>query len=409
MNANPWNVPTLDKFLFYCCPECDNKYVTKSHFVEHALTSHQVSQEYIPSILQNMMSAVTKPTREIVTKPLVNHPLLQNVISGSDLNEEIEVNDPEKDVNFQEINENLDSSDEEETQPQPFEKRDRIHKEIRKANLNSQIKKRSQNPKVKNSKAVKSLLLYKCHQCGKNLKSKSNLENHVRNFHVSVRLNKRLKCDRCDKILGTNLAMQYHMENVHNKDYHLPGKSLREIENVHIGDQQVQNVQNREKRTENVHNEDYQTEQMYIEDHQNENVHNENYQTEQMYVHKEDNMGNVHNGNQYVENVHEEYHMKNVHKDGHDEQDECRKYFCDKCDKSFKQKGYLKTHMKNVHEGVTYKCELCDLEFSSSGALMGHKRQIHPNESTKKYKCTQCPYFTYTKALFQNHVQNKHY
>ena len=165
MNANPWNVPTLDKFLFYCCPECDNKYVTKSHFVEHALTSHQVSQEYIPSILQNMMSAVTKPTREIVTKPLVNHPLLQNVISGSDLNEEIEVNVPES----QEINENLDSSDEEETQPQTFENRDRIHKEIRKAKLNSQIKKRSQNPKVKNSKAVKSLLLYKCHQCGKNL------------------------------------------------------------------------------------------------------------------------------------------------------------------------------------------------------------------------------------------------
>ena len=192
MNANPWNVPTLDKFLFYCCPECDNKYVTKSHFVEHALTSHQVSQKYIPSILQNMMSAVTKPTREIVTKPLVNHPLLQNVISGSDLND---VNDPEKYVNFQEINENLDSSDEEETQPQTFENRDRIDKEIRKAKLNSQIKKRSQNPKVKNSKAVKSLLLYKCHQCGKNLKSKSNLENHVRNFHVSVRLNKRLKCD----------------------------------------------------------------------------------------------------------------------------------------------------------------------------------------------------------------------
>ena len=165
---------------------------------------------------------------------------------------------------------------------------------------------------------------------------------------------------------------------------------------------------------ENVHNEDYQTEQMYFEDHQNENVHNKNYQTEQMYiedhqnVNKEDNMGNVHNGNQYVENVHEEYDMKNVHKDGHDKQDECRKYFCGKCDKSFKQKGHLKTHMKNVHEGVTYKCELCDLEFSSSGALMGHKRQIHPNESTKKYKCTQCPYFTYTKALFRNHVQNKH-
>ena len=119
MNSNPWNVQTLDEFLFYCCPECDNKYVTKSHFVEHALTSHQVSQQYIPSVLQNMMSianvkAVTKLPREIVTKPLVNHPVLQNVIS--ELNEEIELNDREKNANSQEII-TLDS-DEEETQPQ---------------------------------------------------------------------------------------------------------------------------------------------------------------------------------------------------------------------------------------------------------------------------------------------------
>ena len=23
--ANPWEVPNLEEFLFYCCPECDHK------------------------------------------------------------------------------------------------------------------------------------------------------------------------------------------------------------------------------------------------------------------------------------------------------------------------------------------------------------------------------------------------
>ena len=72
------------------------------------------------------------------------------------------------------------------------------------------------------------------------------------------------------------------------------------------------------------------------------------------------------------------------------------------------KKKYLKAHIENVHEGVTHICDICEKEFSSKGALAGHKRQIHPNENTKKYQCPQCHYFTYTKALFRNHIQNKH-
>ena len=37
---NPWEVPSLDEFLFYFCPECENKYVTKSHLIKHAFKVH---------------------------------------------------------------------------------------------------------------------------------------------------------------------------------------------------------------------------------------------------------------------------------------------------------------------------------------------------------------------------------
>ena len=374
MNSNPWNVQTLDEFLFYCCPECDNKYVTKSHFVEHALTSHQVSQQYIPSVLQNMMSianvkAVTKLPREIVTKPLVNHPVLQNVIS--ELNEEIELNDREKNANSQEII-TLDS-DEEETQPQTLNSDSILNaKPNSHVDKSQTVKNQSRNQKVKNQKVknpkMKTLLLYKCDQCGKNLKSKSNLEDHLRNFHTSGSLNKRLKCDMCDKILGTTSAMKYHMEYVHNKDYHLPGKSQKEsqpTENVtpltpmqSVTIQEMNDVVTPVTPMLNV------TSALAVP-----------------ILSEKENNNKYGHGNQYV---------------------------CEKCDKSFKQKSYLKAHIENVHEGVTHICDICEKEFSSKGALAGHKRQIHPNENTKKYQCPQCHYFTYIKALFRNHIQNKH-
>ena len=37
---NPWEVSTLDDFLYYNCPECDVKEKDKQVFLEHAILSH---------------------------------------------------------------------------------------------------------------------------------------------------------------------------------------------------------------------------------------------------------------------------------------------------------------------------------------------------------------------------------
>ena len=42
---NPWAVETLDTYLFYCCPECDQKYKSKPSFVKHAFSSHPTAKE----------------------------------------------------------------------------------------------------------------------------------------------------------------------------------------------------------------------------------------------------------------------------------------------------------------------------------------------------------------------------
>ena len=38
--CNPWQVPTLEEFLYYFCPECEVKTKEKSQFFNHAIETH---------------------------------------------------------------------------------------------------------------------------------------------------------------------------------------------------------------------------------------------------------------------------------------------------------------------------------------------------------------------------------
>ena len=40
MKHNPWLVTNLDEFLYYNCPECDNKTQSKAVFINHAYLNH---------------------------------------------------------------------------------------------------------------------------------------------------------------------------------------------------------------------------------------------------------------------------------------------------------------------------------------------------------------------------------
>ena len=39
--THPWNVSDVTAFLYYCCPECDQKFVFDSEFIHHAITKHE--------------------------------------------------------------------------------------------------------------------------------------------------------------------------------------------------------------------------------------------------------------------------------------------------------------------------------------------------------------------------------
>ena len=44
-NVNPWKVENLEEFLYYWCPECNDRHQSRELFLQHALQNHQNSRE----------------------------------------------------------------------------------------------------------------------------------------------------------------------------------------------------------------------------------------------------------------------------------------------------------------------------------------------------------------------------
>ena len=42
---NPWAVENLDTYLYYCCPECDEKFKLLTTFINHAFLTHPDAKE----------------------------------------------------------------------------------------------------------------------------------------------------------------------------------------------------------------------------------------------------------------------------------------------------------------------------------------------------------------------------
>ena len=60
---NPWLVPNIDEFLYYCCPECDIKTKEPGELFDHAVQQHQLAKETLteseveaPEIAEESMS-----------------------------------------------------------------------------------------------------------------------------------------------------------------------------------------------------------------------------------------------------------------------------------------------------------------------------------------------------------------
>ena len=79
-------------------------------------------------------------------------------------------------------------------------------------------------------------------------------------------------------------------------------------------------------------------------------------------------------------------------------------YYCDKCDKSFKDKGYYWEHMTRLCKALPHlkviKCSQCDKCFKHQKSLRQHL-QVH--DGVKRYKCKNCQQMFLMESNLKKH------
>ena len=56
LQNNPWDVPNIQEFLFYNCPECDIRLKDGEKFVQHALNNHELSKFFLNKPIEEILS-----------------------------------------------------------------------------------------------------------------------------------------------------------------------------------------------------------------------------------------------------------------------------------------------------------------------------------------------------------------
>ena len=82
--ANPWDVPNLEEFLYYCCPECDHKIKDCQSFVEHALVEHEEARRTLLKVKEettevHIVTETCKLTRSTDLKILKSLGILRSL------------------------------------------------------------------------------------------------------------------------------------------------------------------------------------------------------------------------------------------------------------------------------------------------------------------------------------------
>ena len=244
MGQSPWIVESLEDFLYYCCPECNERNQSREDFLQHALNEHPEAKDYlIPISVKNEFDDgyymdtkdIDSEYEAIVQKQDYKLKEENNIISehcevvikaerNSDHEMEenyLEGGDGENDDAGQNVWRSCDHCG------KTFSKQIYLRRHIRNAHEEKNFectqcdKKFPRSGKLKEHvKNVHAKLKYKCDfkECQKSFDIFSEMREHKKNDHVGDAMN--YSCEHCGKGYNDKKNFRRHVESNHgNKRY----------------------------------------------------------------------------------------------------------------------------------------------------------------------------------------------
>ena len=364
MTSNPWFVPELDEFLYFCCPECDVREKIKEKFVIHALDHHPKANECLQSF------SMIKPEFDEEEEFNSFEEIGENDTTFTD---DLDIDEDFHQIKFEINDDDIKKTDENDEFGQDgfceskksgisrnsdenklngdgvviqnsesgfqikririkkidkileFDQEDGIleNKESELSlNTTSNEKKSNENGEIQNSESGF------CESCGKSFSSESYLRQHIYTVHEG---HKDYHCDSCGKSFGLSSTLRSHIKAIHEgpKDY-----------KCESCDESFSRALSLKKHIRTIHDEDVNSKLLYK---------------------------------------------------------------CEFCEKRFRQSYHLAWHMENK---CNQPCPICNIPFKYSRILVKHIQLKH-NDAFKCEKL-KCSFATYDKTMLTNHIKESH-
>ena len=346
-----WNVESLEDFLYYICPECDNRNPSRDEFLHHALSKHQGSNDYLMkfSVKEEFNidnyddieeNCVKEPNNSLDfikndnKEDFLTH-LKEENIDDDDENYDVSI-DAKEDFNF-DVDEN----------------------EVEKISNDEEFgdfKSENKNDTIKNGE----LKPFKCDQCQFAAKYHSTLTKHVNYVHEGIQ---KPKCNICGKEFMRKCNLRDHKKNVHERQ-----KYTCDFNDCKSSFDDKNELREHKR---NIHADDKM-----------------NYNCE----HCAKPYNNKRSLNRHIKTAHEQSGLR-----------------CEICGKSLSEKWYLQQHIKVIHDRVLeFLCEEvdCTRAFGSAFGLKQHIETVH--KGIKNVICAECGNEFYDKARLAQHTKIVH-
>ena len=320
-----------EDFLFYCCPDCNQRTKEKTDFLAHALI--HISEKFEPENHEVSRVDPFQDCRDI--KP-------SNDFQNSDQH-------PEDPLDMQ--NSKISSLSECSENDVSINR-----KRIRKTPLKTGLKKlKKAKEKVPNKKAEQFKI--KCWECSEEIYPKSRMILHMRTVHGHDDI---YKCAHCDTRFKDKMKLDIHKFRVHGEGHiqtytcaECPYTTLKSCNLI----QHVRQVHSNARYSCDMCDERFKSTKdlrdHYIDDHERESFDCDRCDA------------------RFISKTGLEGHVSVVHEKKY-------AYKCDKCDKAYANNIGLRRHIIRVHTGLkSHACDQCNLKFVFPSDLRGHVKDKH--------------------------------